>query len=146
MTTSTVKPPKSFWIVTILAILWNLMGVFSFIGHVMVINNPEAMQELPEMQQKMYESYPDWMTYVFGIATISGALASLLMSFRLKISHYMFLISLIGVLISTYHTFFMIDIVELGGTFGAVFPVILLAIAVFLLLYTLKAMRNKWLK
>lgn len=144
MTTSTVKPPKSFWVVAILAILWNLMGLFSFIFHMII--SPEMIAEMPEIDQKIYNEYPNWMNYVYGTATISGALASLLMSFRLKICHYVFLISLIGVLVSSYYTFFMLNIVQLKGAGAGVFPLVILVIAVFLLLYTLKAMRNKWLK
>ena len=40
--TSLIKPPKSFWVIAVLALLWNLMGLFQFFAATFML---EAMIE-----------------------------------------------------------------------------------------------------
>ena len=64
--------PKWFWAIAVFFLLWNLMGVSSFIQQVLM--SDEAMAALPEAEQDLYNSYPLWTIIAFEIAVFTGTL------------------------------------------------------------------------
>ncbi|SFU28640.1 hypothetical protein SAMN05216480_101388 [Pustulibacterium marinum] len=144
MTTTSVKPPISFWIISALAIIWNVMGVLAFIGDLMITD--ELLAQMPETERNLRAQFPEWSTTVYGIATISGAIAALLMSLRKKLSHYVFLISLLAVLVQMYYTIFVVKVADVMGPTSLIFPIIIIGIGIFLLAYTFYALKKQWLK
>ena len=52
--------PRSFLIIGIVALLWNLMGVMSYIMQVTM--SPEALANMPEAERALMESLPAWAT------------------------------------------------------------------------------------
>lgn len=52
MTTSTQKIPTWFWIISIVLLLWNLMGIGSFVFHSFIMKG-EALAALPENERAL---------------------------------------------------------------------------------------------
>ncbi len=138
-----VKPPTSFWVIAIIALLWNLMGVFQFFSATILLESVVAA--LPQEQADLYTGMPTWYLVVFGIAVFSGLLACITMLLRKKITIMLFGISLLTVLVSQGYWLFGTEIMSLLGMTAAVMPLIVIAISIFLYFYNKGAARNGWL-
>ena len=128
------KPKTGFWIIGILALIWNLMGVMAYLQ--LAYSREEYMAKLPVEQQALYENVPAWATGAFAIAVFGGALACILLLLRKKMATFVFLISLIGVLVQMSHSFFMTDSLEVLGPGGLVMPMLIIVVAIFLWWYS----------
>ena len=90
-----VKPPLWFWIVAVLAVLWNLVGLFMFYAELTL--TPQAVAALPPEQQQIHAAMPSWVYVFFGIAVIAGTLGSLGLLSRKRWAVPLLLLSLLGV-------------------------------------------------
>lgn len=142
MSTS-IKPPTWFWIVSGLALLWNLMGVMAYIAQVTM--SPEALDALPENQRALMESTPSWATSAFAIAVWGSTLACILLLLRKKLAALVFIISFAAIVVQMYHAFFMANSIEVYGPGGMVMPIMVLAIGLALIYFSRKATANGWL-
>jgi len=53
------KPPIVFWIIAVIAVLWNIMGVAAFASDILI--TPEALESMEPAMREMYENNPQWM-------------------------------------------------------------------------------------
>lgn len=142
--TTIIKPPKSFWVIAVFALLWNIMGVFQFIGATFML---DAMVEgLPENQAELYRSIPDWYTVVFAVAVFAGILGCITLLLRKKMAVALFGISLLAVLIAQGFWIFGTDIIDVIGPTSLVMPLIVIVVSIFLYFYSKGAVKNGWLK
>ena len=63
-------PPKSFWIIAAIALVWNLMGVAAYLMQMTM--SDEAIAALPEAQRALHESTPAWATGAYALAVPGG--------------------------------------------------------------------------
>ena len=99
MTTS-VKPPVWFWVVSIIALVWNLMGVAAYLMDAyMSIEQLEAMSQ--EMRE-LYEGRPAWVTAAFAIAVFAGFIGSIGLLLRKKWAKRCLFFPLLGFWLKTY--------------------------------------------
>ena len=139
------KPNRTFWIITTLAIIWNLMGVFTFMGQTFV--SSAALAELPADQAELIQSTPQWLKGIFAIATITGFIGSLLLLLRRTSAVTLFLISLVGVLIQMGYSFFATPAIEVYGMIqGLLMPIIVIFIAVYLYFFSKRSLKQGFLK
>ena len=143
MTTSN-KPGAAFWIVAVLALLWNAMGVMRYLQQAY---NSESFRELfNEEQLALIDSTPAWVTGVFAVAVFAGLIGCILLLVRKKWAIMTFLISLLAVLVQMGNSFFLTDAVEVFGTVEAiVMPIIVIAIAVFLYWWSKRCAAKGWI-
>ena len=90
-----------FWVIGVLALLWNVMGVVN-LG---MQSNPETLSGYPDAARELVESRPAWATLAFAIGVLGGALGSVLLLFRRSAAHDLFVASLVGVIVANIHTF-----------------------------------------
>lgn len=138
------KPPVWFWVASVLALLWNLMGVGAYLAQAFM--TPEALQALPEDQQQLIASTPVWATAAFAIAVWGGLLGSLMLLLRKKLAYTVLIISFVGVLIQMFHSFFISNSIEVYGPGGLVMPIMILLFGIFLIVLAKRATVNGWLK
>ena len=67
-----MPPPKWFWIVSSILLVWNLMGVMAFFQQMAV--TAEQIAAMPEAEQLLYNSIPIWATIAFAFAVFGGTL------------------------------------------------------------------------
>ena len=135
------KPSVGFWIIAIIALLWNIMGVMAYLGQVYITN--DVLNTMTAEQQELLANTPSWSTGVFAVAVFGALLGSLLLLFRKKWATSFFLVSLIGVLINMGYSLFATNQIEVYGTVqGIVMPLIIIVIAIFLYMYSKKAATN----
>ena len=134
MTNSTNKPTTGFWIIGVLALLWNLMGVMQYL--IQAYMTDETLQALPEAERALYENAPAWVTGAFAIAVFGGLLGCILLLLRKKSATTLFLISMAGILVQMTYSLFMSNAREVYGTTALLMPLMVLAIGAFLIWYS----------
>ncbi|WP_438976784.1 hypothetical protein [Polaribacter sp.] len=134
---TTTKPSTSFWVISILAIIWNLIGVIVYLGQAYMTDDMKAL--MTEEQLAIIENSPIWATAAFAIAVWFGLLGSILLTLRKKLSKSVLYISLLGVIVQLIYNFFMSNAIEVYGTQGIIQPLITLTISLFLVSYAKQA-------
>ena len=143
MTTHLNKPSTVFWVVAILALIWNVIGAMAYL--VDAFMSTEALAQLPEEQRLLYETRPAWVTTSFAIAVWSGVLGAIALLLRKKWAITAFIISLIGVLAQNVYQFFLSNTFEVMGTSAMILPVIIIIISVLLILFLKNTLKKGYL-
>ena len=136
------KVPKWFMIVAAVLLVWNLLGVMAYIMQVMM--SPETLAALPQEQRQLYENTPAWATAAFAVAVNFGALGCVLLLLRKNLAGLFLQLSLSGVLVQMFHSFFMSKSFEVFGPGGLVMPVMVIVIAIYLVVLAAKAKMRRW--
>ena len=141
---TTTKPNTAFWIIAVVALLWNLIGVYFWLYEYFLMTD-EIRATLPPEQVEVMANAPSWSMYVYGFAVFSGLLASVLLLMRKKLAVGVFMLSLIAVLILQLYWIFAMDVAEKMGPQSLIMPLIIIAAAIFEYFYSKGAARNGWL-
>jgi hypothetical protein len=138
------KPPAWFWIVAVLALLWNLFGLAMF--YMQYTASPEQLAQLPEAQRNLQEALPGWVWVVNGIATIAGTLGALLLLVRKRLALPVFWVSLIAVLVLFGYCLFPGRMLEVMGAAQALpMPIVVTVVAALLVWFARKAIARGWI-
>ena len=136
--------PTWFWIVAVLLLLWDLMGVAAFTMQFSM--GPEQLAQLPPDQQAAFGSMPSWAWAAYGIGTIGGALASALLLIRKKIALPLYVVSLVAVLAQFGWTFFGFGMIhDPEVVMKAIFPIVIIALCIFQLWFANLAIKRGWI-
>lgn len=95
MTNSKVKPPIWFWIVSVIALIWNGLGVDGYLGQ--AYNTERYRSSFTSEQLEIAANAPSWIMGAFAIAVFSAVIASIGLLLRNKWAYSLYLISLIAV-------------------------------------------------
>ena len=138
-----VEPPRSFWIISGLALLWNLLGLATYLMYVKMTD--EALAALPDAERMLYENTPEWVTAMYAIAVTAGTIGSALLLLRKSWAVPVLLVSLIAVLVQASYTLFMSSAVEVLGVQAVIMPLVVVVIGVFLVWYSRKSRERGWI-
>lgn len=129
----------SFWLIGVVALVWNVGGVINFF----VQMNPEMLDAYRESERAIIEGRPAWATAAFAVAMFGGALGCLLLLFRKSVATYVFIASLLGVIVTMIHTLG----VDIDFALGEILGIILMpfALAVFLIWYSKWTENKGWI-
>ncbi len=134
--------PKWFSVVAWVAFVWKTLGVAAFAAQMMM--TPEMIASLPEAERGLYENIPMWVNIAQGCAVIGGALGTLLLALKKSVAFYLLIVSLVGVCVQMYHSFFIIDSVAVYGPGSAVMPGSVMLIAIALVWLSKDANSKGW--
>ena len=135
--------PTWFWVVSVLAVLWNLVGLFMFWQNVAM--TPEAVAALPPEQQQIHAAMPQWVYAFFGIAVIAGVAGSIALLLKRRIAVSLLLVSLLAVIAQMASAYATTPVWALTGAPGAIFPLVLIVIGALLWLFARKARASGWI-
>lgn len=136
MTDFTASPtPKHFWVIGIVATLWNAMGTFDYF--MTQTRNTEYMAQFSEQKLDYFYNLPFWAHSAWAIAVWGGLLASILLLARKAVSVYLFLASLVCALFTSLYNYGLSNGLEILGSSGLIFAVVIWLIALFLYIYAL---------
>ena len=135
--------PRSFLIIGIVALLWNVMGVYVFVAQETM--SAEAMAHYTEAQKALMDSVPAWATGVFAIAVFSGLLGCVGLLLKKAWSVPVFLVSLIAIVVQFTHWLFMTNSREVYGSEVFIMPALVTVIGAFLVWYSRGANAKGWL-
>ncbi len=137
------KAPRWFWVVAWIALLWNLLGVFAYLGQALM--PAEALAQLPADQQQLMQNTPAWATAAFAVAVWGGAIASILLLLKKKMAKMVFIVSFVGIIIQLIHSLFMSNSIEVYGPGGMVMPIMVFGFGIFLIWLSDKATKESWI-
>lgn len=130
-TTSTVH--WSFWVIGALALIWNALGGVNYIMQM----NPDIVASFPETHQAIIIGRPAWATGGFAIGVFGGAIGGLLLLIKKPAAFYVFVVSLVGILVTMIHTLRVANSgVEFSATEIFVMMVLPVVVAAFLVWYS----------
>ena len=143
MTTSH-KPNIWFWVLSIIALLWNAMGVNQYLQQAYNTDTFKAMYP-DEKVLEMALNTPSWVMAAFAIAVFSGLLGSIFLLLRKKIAKPVFIVSLVTIIIQMFYNVFMSGAMDIYGPGAVIMPIMVIGFAVFILWYTKKSATKGWL-
>ncbi|RFF27613.1 MULTISPECIES: hypothetical protein [unclassified Wenzhouxiangella] len=126
-------PPVHFWIIAVIAVLWNAVGAFDFIATQMRLES--YMSAFTEEQLAYFYGIPAWAVATWGIAIVSALLGSVAMLLRLRRAYELFIISFIAMLMTSFQNFVLSNGAEIMGAAGLIFSGVIVAIGIFLIFY-----------
>ncbi len=138
MTNSLNKPPIWFWIVSVLALVWNGLGVMAYLGRAFATN--EMIAALPEEQQAEFLiEYPAWYTAAFALAVFCGALGCVALLIKKSWAYILFLISALGAIVQHAYLFMNVEDMSL------VMPILVFVVCLFLPWFAKNAISKNWI-
>ncbi len=128
----------SFWVICIVALLFNAMGDINYFVQV----NADSLDSFPEHYRPIIEGRPAWATAAFAIAVFGGSLGCLLLLLRKPAAFYVFIASLLGVIVTMVHIFGVVGLSSFDVWVGVLMQ---LAVTVFLIWYSKLVERKNWI-
>ncbi len=137
------KPPVWFYVVAVIALLWNLLGCFAFIGDLRL--TAADIAQMPAEHQALYAACPAWAVAGTALGVIGGALGCIALLLRKKWALPLFVISLIGIIVQDIGLFVLADAIKLAGPLVAVLQGVVLIVAIGLVVLSWKGIQRGWL-
>ena len=126
------RPPWHLWLVGVIAVLFNAIGVFDFTMSMARGRKYMASAGMTADQIAHYEGMPAWMTIVWGIGVIAAFAASILLLLRSRLALPTFIVSLAAFLLSLFYTYVLTDG---GAIMGSEMAIASAVIAALLLIF-----------
>jgi hypothetical protein len=132
----------SFWAIGATALIWNVMGVVNFFMQM----NGAAVAAMPEAQRAIIQDRPVWANVAFALAVFGGAFGCVLLLLRKAGATYLFIASLLGVVLQMIPNLGMVSSsIRLSPVEMSIMVIMPLAVAVFLLWYSIHAKHKRWI-
>ena len=141
--TMEIPRSKGFWLVAVLALIWNLIGVAMF--WMQVNMSAEALAAMTEQQRHVYEATPMWLNVAFAIAVFGGVLGAIGMLMGKRWAVTMFFVSLLALLVQMIGAYLVTPAWDAYGVAGLVMPAVLIVIALLFWRYAQKCVVRGWL-
>jgi hypothetical protein len=109
MTDAPVKTPWHIWLVGLIAVLFNFIGVFDFVMSMAQGAKYQASAGMTPDQIAHYQQMPSWMMVVWAVGVFGAFLASILLLLRRKWALPIFVLSLVAFLVSLLYTYVLTD-------------------------------------
>ena len=136
--------PGWFIAVTYAALMWNIIGVFQFIAHLSI--SDEQLLEMPLERALLISQMPVWVNIAFAVAVTFSLLGNIALIMKKALSLYLFIVSMLGILIQNYYTFFLSDSVAVMGPAAIAISAVVFSIGLLLIWLSLKGKNNSWLE
>lgn len=138
------KPPRWFYVVAVIVLLWNLLGCVAFIGDLRL--TAADIAQLPVEHQALYAARPAWAVAATAVAVFGGLLGCIALLMRKKWALPVFVLSLIGIIVQDIGLFVLADAIKLAGPVVAVLQGVVLLFAIGLVVLSRKAIARNWLQ
>ena len=137
------KVPVWYWILGVVFLLWNIMGVSSFIMQATI--SKEALAAMPQAEQDLYTSYPSWTMALFAIAVFAGLLGAIGLLMRKKWARPAFLVSLLAIIPQMTYSIFFTNTAQVYGNQSYIMPVLVIVFGLVLVWYSTYSINKNWL-
>ena len=130
--TYTRKPSTIYWVIGVIALIWNAMGVMAYLGRALATD--EMIATLPaEQQAEFLVEYPAWYTAAFALAVFCGALGALMLLFKKRLAYPLFIISAAAAITQHIYLFMNVEIPSM------IMPVMVILVCLFLIWHAKKS-------
>ncbi|WP_347925979.1 hypothetical protein [Pontimicrobium sp. SW4] len=129
------KPGIVFWIIGVIALLWNGMGVNAYLQQ--AFKTEASTAELNAEQIALMNDLPAWMTALFAIAVFAGVLGCIALLMRKKIAATLFVVSFITATVQQLYWLFGTNAPEVFADMQPyLWPILIIVVAAFLVWYS----------
>lgn len=128
------RTPIHLWILGVLALLWNAMGVFDYL--MTQTHNENYMSNFTPGQLEFFYGFPTWVVALWAIAVWGGLLGVILLLMRRTLAVPVFLVSFVAMMLTAVRNFFLADGMDVMGQEGVIFSVVIFVVALGLWLYS----------
>jgi hypothetical protein len=135
MTERTIKTPWHLWLVGVVAVLFNSIGVFDF---VMSMTQGDAYMTGAGMTPEQiahYQQMPAWMTVDWAIGVFGALAGSVLILLRNKLAWLVLAVSLAAFLLSLVYTYALTDGGKIMGPQMAITSAVIAGLLAFFVWY-----------
>jgi len=132
--------PKHLWIVGILGLLWDLVGVYDYL--MTQTRNEAYLAKFTPEQLEYFTSFPVWFEFFWAIAIWGGVLGCVLLLLRKKLATMVLLVSFASMCLTAVYSYGLSNGMEVMGSEGLIFTIIIFFIALGLWLYA-RAMQQR---
>ena len=133
MIETTTRAPRHLWIVGVLAVLWNAIGVFDFSATQLRLES--YMGQFTPAQLEYFYGFPGWAIAAWGIAVWGSLLGSIALLLRKSWAVWLFGVAIVGMLLAAFHNLVLTDGLSLMGPGAGIFTAIIWIIAFGLFFY-----------
>ena len=141
--TTSGRPPRSFYVISGIALAWNLLGVASYVMQVTM--SDAALAALPDDQQAFIQNTPAWATAAYAIAVNAGALGCVLLLVRQTWAYQVLILSFLGIMVQNFYGYAIGGAVGAYGAAGVGLSVAVIVVGAFLIAYSKGAIDKGWL-
>ncbi len=137
--TDVERTPWHLWVIGVVALLWNAMGALDYV--MTQTRNEEYMSNFTPEQLSFFYGFPAWVDAAWAIAVWGGVLGALLLLIRRRYAVWVFLASLIAMVITAFQNYVLSNGMEIIGdafTLGFTAAIFLAALALFLYARTMQ--------
>lgn len=123
-----MRPSRSFHIIGLILLGWNLMGLAAFI--LQYSADLATLAKDDPYTARIFAQMPGWAWTAYAVAVGGGTMGATLLLMRKAAAVGLFLLSLISVIVQFGYSFLGTDLLAVKSATAAIFPAIILAIAV----------------
>lgn len=123
-----MRAPAGFLIIALLSLAWNLMGDAAYIVQVTADLGKRAQTD--PYQARLFAQLPAYVWTAYAVAVWGGTVAAVALLLRRAIASPLFALSLVAVIVQFSHIFLNTDILAVKGWSAAIFPAVILILAV----------------
>lgn len=134
--------PLYYWGVATVALLWNLMGCVAFGTELFA--QETMMESWTESQKEWARSIPVWIYFVYGVAVVTGVVASVGFFLRKRWSVLLFAISLAAVLVQMAYTMIIAGGLQVMGSNAAIMPGLVITLGAIFFAFSWFARGKGW--
>lgn len=140
-----LKPPRWYWVVAGLVVVWMLFGVLAFIMD--PLTDEAALAQMGEAQRELFEARPGWLFVVYGVAVFAGLAGAVGLLMRRRFAVPAFAVSLVFVVVQFFYVLFVMDAIgRIGAAEAVPFPLVIMGIGIGCLWLSLHARSRGWLR
>jgi hypothetical protein len=137
----TVRTPWHLWVVGVVSLLWNAVGAFDYL--MTQTKDPTYMGAFTPEQLEYFYGFPAWVVAFWAIAVWGGVLGSILLLMRKRLAVWVFLVSFIAMVITTFHNYVLSDGLAAFADAGSkAFTAVIFVVSLGLYLYA-RAMQKR---
>lgn len=134
------RAPVHLWIVGVVALVWTAFGAFDYLATQMRLDF--YMSNFTQEQLDYFYGFPAWEVAAWAFGVWGAFLGSVALLLRKRWAVWLYGLSLLGLAVSTIYNFALSEGLEVMGTFGAIFTVIIWIIGIALFVYA-RALEKK---
>lgn len=135
------KTPWHLWVIGVAGLLWNSMGAFDYV--MTETRNVSYMSSFTPEQLSFFYSLPVWAIATWALGVWGGVVGAIFLLLRKGIAVWIFLVSLAGMLFTTFHNYILSNGMEvIGDPFSILFTLLIFLISLCLFLYS-RAMQQR---
>ena len=144
--TEKMKVPAWFWVVAVLLLFWNIMGILSFLGSVNATEESLIASGMYNAEQAaLMMSFPSWTKYIYIAATATGLIGALGLILRKKFALPFFIISFILAAFHHIYIYASTDALNVMGNLDKIMSAVVIGLCLLQIWFSRFSIRKTWL-